>query len=830
MADIPSEQKRVDKETCELVYGAAKMANAHEFILSLPRGYDTDVGEMGDQLSGGQRQRIAIARAIVGNPQILLLDEATAALDTASEQHVLDALKTASRGRTTIFITHRLSSVRDAEQIVVMSEGQVVETGTHESLIAQKDGVYASMLDRQRILGSNGTSEVVDNFHSQEISDGSSKPSTDRYHDNSEQAPTISRTAETTPNSGSPSSPARKSPEVKYPLSALLKMSFSLNKSEMHWVLLGVTCCLLSGALIPVQSLFFAHSIDALSLPPPDYSELRSTIDFWCLMYLMLGLVAFLTWGIQGFSLAYCSEALVYAARIHAFQSILRQDMAFFGRSDGSDSSKGQQQHQNTTGSLMSILTTSATQLAGLGGAVLSTILTAFATLAGGIILSFIIGWKLAIVCTATVPVVLTCGWLRLRVLSNMEANAKASYAESAAYASEAIASIRTVAAFCMEKHITKSYHNIINRTAARNRKSILYSSALYAASQSAVFLVAALGFWYGGTLIADHSYSMLQYFVCFAALVSGSQSVGAVFSFAPDLSRAMTGAQEFKRLFDTIPTIDIWSKDGIEICAEKCQGAIELQDVSFSYEDHSGAADEQNSTTPRMALSNFNLKIAPRQTVALVGHSGCGKSTVISMLERFIDPTTGSITLDGVNLRDLNLKKYRSLISLVGQEPVLYQGSIRENLTLGVGRTDVLQEDIEDACNQANILRFVQSLPDGFDTEVGSRGVMLSGGQKQRIAIARALLRNTPILLLDEATSALDGEAEAAVQEALDAAAHSRTTIVVAHRLKTVRDADLICVMEQGRIIEKGTHNQLMAQGSTYAGMVQLQSHEDLS
>ena len=576
------------------------------------------------------------------------------------------------------------------------------------------------------------------------------------------------------------------------------------------------------------QSLFFAHSIEALSLPAPQYPTLRSQVDFWSSMYLVLGLLAFITWGGQGFCLAYCSEALVYRARVHALRSILRQDMLFFECSGASSAQGSKQQHQNTTGSLMSVLSTSATQLAGLGGAVLSTILTAFATLAGGIILSFIIGWKLALVCTATVPVVLTCGWLRLRVLSNMEVQTKAAYTESAAYAGEAIASIRTVAALCKEEHVLQSYQTIIDRTTDRNRKAIIYSSILYAASQSVVFLVAALGFWYGGSLIGDHSYSMLQYFVCFAALVSGSQSVGAVFSFAPDLSKAINGGQDFQRLFNTIPAIDIWSEKGHEITNKECEGAIELRNVSFGYKNRRETVDISSVVGPSTVLRNFSVKIAPKHTVALVGHSGCGKSTVISLLERFIDPDVGSVTLDGIDLRDLNLKKYRSLVSLVAQESVLYQGSIRNNLVLGVGRTDVSQEEINDACIQANILDFVQSLPDGFETEVGSRGVMLSGGQKQRLAIARALLRNTPILLLDEATSALDGEAEAAVQKALDAATRSRTTIMVAHRLRTVRHADLICVMEHGSIVEMGTHDELMSFGAKYASMIQLQSVDD--
>jgi ATP-binding cassette subfamily B (MDR/TAP) protein 1 len=183
---------------------------------------------------------------------------------------------------------------------------------------------------------------------------------------------------------------------------------------------------------------------------------------------------------------------------------------------------------------------------------------------------------------------------------------------------------------------------------------------------------------------------------------------------------------------------------------------------------------------------------------------------------------------VDRVDLRALNLKKYRSLVSLVGQEPVLYQATIRENLLLGVGRAGVSEEEIHKACQEANIDAFIQSLPDGLETEVGSRGVMLSGGQKQRIAIARALLRNSPILLLDEATSALDGDSESAVQQALDAASRNRTTIMVTHRLRTARNADLTCVMEQGKVVEQGAHEQLMKLGGKYASMVALQSLEE--
>ncbi|KUI71474.1 Leptomycin B resistance protein pmd1 [Cytospora mali] len=797
-SNVPEDVDQVRQRVVE----AAKMANAHDFIVALPQGYDTDVGQMGTQLSGGQRQRIAIARAIISNPKILLLDEATAALDTKSERLVMEALQKASQGRTTVFITHRLSSIRHADQIIVMSDGRVIESGTHETL-AHSDGVYAAALDKQRLLGSTKESDT-DDFDGMSSQNSITKNSTGPWKDESsilEKHPDAPRGED----SGIVTKPLRKGETAaSYSVWSLIKLASSLNRPELPLVLIALACCLLSGAVNPVQSLFFAHSIDSLSLPSSQYSTLRSEVNFWSLMYLMLGLVAFTTWSLQGLCLAYCSEALTLRARMRALRAILRQDVAFFDRPG------------HTTGALMNVLSTSATQLAGLGGAVLSTILTAFATLAGGMILSLIIGWKLALVCTSTIPIVLTSGWLRLRVLSSMEAKTREVYADSAAYAADALVSIRTVAALCLEEHVLDTYEEIVSRTAANNMRSILYASALYAASQSVVFLVAALGFWYGGTLIADHSYSMLQYFVCFAALVSGSQSVGAVFSFAPDISKAIHAGQDFKRLLDGQPDIDIWSEEGDIL--KDCKGLIELHGVSFSYENRPDS----------LALRDVSLKVQPQQTVALVGHSGCGKSTIISLLERFIDPDQGKVTVDGVDLRTLNVKSYRSLISLVGQEPVLYQGTIRQNLVLGVGREIITEQEIESACKDANILAFIQGLPDGFATEVGSNGVMLSGGQKQRLAIARALLRNSPILLLDEATSALDGESEAAVQKALDTASRNRTTITVAHRLRTVRDADLICVMDRGRLIEQGNHDQLMKLRGQYAEMVELQSLEE--
>ncbi|ROV87535.1 hypothetical protein VMCG_10685 [Cytospora schulzeri] len=303
------------------------------------------------------------------------------------------------------------------------------------------------------------------------------------------------------------------------------------------------------------------------------------------------------------------------------------------------------------------------------------------------------------------------------------------------------------------------------------------------------------------------------QFFLCFTAIIFGAESAGTVFAYAPDLAKARNAAASLKSLFDRKPEIDSWSQDGRK--AQSIEGHIEFKDVHFRY-----------ATRPdQPVLRGLNLQIKPGQYVAFVGASGCGKSTAIALLERFYDPISGSILIDGVEISSFNVNEYRSHLALVSQEPNLYGGTIRENILLGTDRDNVSEEELVRCCKDANIYDFIISLPSGLDTPVGSKGCMLSGGQKQRVSIARALVRQPKILLLDEATSALDSESEKVVQTALDTAAQGCTTIAVAHRLSTVRKADVIYVFNQGRIVEFGTHEELVQEKGTYFELVNLQS-----
>ncbi|GAB7334801.1 hypothetical protein MBLNU13_g06718t1 [Cladosporium sp. NU13] len=793
------------KELQELIEQAARMSNAHDFITQLPEGYETNVGERGFLLSGGQKQRIAIARAIVSDPKILLLDEATSALDTKSEGVVQAALDVAAQGRTTIVIAHRLSTIKTADNIVVMSQGRIVEQGTHDVLL-EKRAAYFNLVEAQRIAQETERKNedeisILDEKDAQLNTPGLEKSEDDFKVDPNDL--TLGRTKTGKSESSRVLEERTEEKAQKYSLWTLVRLVASFNKPEMHWMVFGLFWAIICGGGNPTQSVFFAKSIMALSLPPPLYGELRSEANFWSWMYFMLAMVQLISFLAQGTAFAYCSERLVHRARDKSFRYMLRQDIEFFDR------------EENTAGALTSFLSTETNHLAGMSGTTLGTILLVTTTLVACCVIALAVGWKLALVCIATVPILLGCGFFRFWMLARFQTTAKKAYEKSASYACEATSAIRTVASLTREDDVWQHYHEQLVDQGAKSLHSVIWSSTLYAASQSLSFLCMALGFWYGGTLISSGEYNGFQFFLVFTAVIFGSQSAGTIFSFAPDMGKAKHAAAELKILMDRKPKIDTWSNEGKTL--ETMEGSIEFRDVHFRY-----------PTRPEQpVLRGLNLTVKPGQYVALVGASGCGKSTTIAMLERFYDPLVGGVYVDGHEISSLNVNNYRSHLALVSQEPTLYQGTIRDNILLGADTKpeDVPEEAIVQACKDANIYEFILSLPDAFNTVVGNKGSMLSGGQKQRIAIARALLRKPKVLLLDEATSALDSESEKVVQAALDLAAKGRTTIAVAHRLSTIQKADQIFVFDQGRVVESGTHNELLSQKGRYFELVNLQS-----
>jgi ATP-binding cassette subfamily B (MDR/TAP) protein 1 len=368
---------------------------------------------------------------------------------------------------------------------------------------------------------------------------------------------------------------------------------------------------------------------------------------------------------------------------MRAFSAMLRQDMEFF---DG---------ETVTSGALASFLSSEANRLAGLSGATLGTIVSSMASIFVAVIVGCAFGWKLALVCTSTIPLMLACGYFRFYALTRMEKRNK-EISDAASFACEAASSIRTVASLSLEQHLLEEYHEKLGKQAAGNVVFNNISASLYATSQGLSMFIFALVFWYGGRLMLSREYVVLQFFIVYSAIIGGAQSAGAIFSFAPDMGEAKDAAKLLKSFLNRIPTIDHWSPDGKKI--DRLDGRVQLDNVRFTYP---GRPDHK-------VLRGISLKAEPGQFIALVGASGSGKSTVMQLLERFYDPTVGSVFVDDVELKEYNLQDYRSQLAIVSQETTLYTGTIRENIL--ADKPDMGDELVVQACKDANIHEFIVS------------------------------------------------------------------------------------------------------------------------
>ncbi|KJK88325.1 Multidrug resistance protein [Metarhizium anisopliae BRIP 53284] len=768
----------------ELVKEACKEAFADEFIDKLPAGYDTLVGDSGAKLSGGQRQRIAIARSIVRKPAILILDEATSAIDVRGERIVQAALDRVAKNRTTITIAHRLSTIKKADRIVVLKKGKVVESGTHESLIAMENGVYAGLVNAQTLsLGAehDAANETID---------------TD------------------TDGDGSTTLERRKSKAVsEHEAMAETKLEKQRNligsfgrffyESKQYWYLMCLTVffAACAGSAIPLQAYMFANVVVIFKYEG-DKPKLMSEGNFWSLMWTILAI---------GVGLAYFF-CFLFSTRLASiirnkyqqmyFEAILYQKASFFDEEDHSQ------------GTMTSRASGDPKQLEELMGANMASVYVAIFSLTGSIIIAFSFGWKLALVSTCVVlPIMLGTSYWRFKYEIQFEKMNNEVFAESSKFASESIGAFRTVTSLTLEGPICQRFEELCRGHVGTAFKKARWVSLLFGFSDSATMACQALVFYYGGRLLLSGEYQILNFFVCFMSIIQAGESAGQGLSFGPNAAQVTAASNRILNMRDSRLRDDHSEKDDI---SEANGGMkIELENVHFKY---------PSRNIP--VFQGLSLTIEKGQFAALVGASGCGKTSIISLLERFYDVERGRILCNGRDIKDVNIYAYRRHLSLVAQEATLFQGTLRENILLGVDDQAITEEKLHQACRDAPIHDFIVSLPEGYNTNIGSRGVTLSGGQKQRVAIARALIRDPNILLLDEATSSLDSESEKLVQAAFERAGKGRTMVVVAHRLATVQNADVIFVLgEGGKLLEQGNHMELLRKRGIYWQMCQSQA-----
>jgi ATP-binding cassette subfamily B (MDR/TAP) protein 1 len=499
----------------------------------------------------------------------------------------------------------------------------------------------------------------------------------------------------------------------------------------------------------------------------------------------------------QTYCFKYISEKLITRLRTTNFKALCRQNIGFFDVKD------------NATGALVADLATSATKVALLSGDSQARVFQAMFTMIAALLIAFGLGsWLLTLIMLAIFPLLLLGQVIRMKQIHATDSISD-ELAESGAHASEVLTNIRTVISLGIEKSSSEKYLDLLEIPMKKGKKEAQINGVALGFSSFIMMAAYSLVFWYGAKLVNKGDITFEQMIRTQMAIMMSIQGVSGAASYFSDSETAFKSGSKIVSLRDRKVPIDSFEETGLQ--PSTVEGKIEFKDITFRYPTRKEVT----------VLKNYNLTVEAGQTVAFCGPSGGGKSTCISLIERFYDPIRGEVLLDGNNLKDLNLNWLRSQIGLVGQEPTLFIGTIAENIAYGLESS---KEEIEAAAKMANAHDFITQFPDGYETQVGMKGEQLSGGQKQRIAIARAILKNPEILLLDEATSALDSESEKIVQEALDkvVALKRRTTIIIAHRLSTIRKADKICVVSGGKIAEQGTHSELLALNGLYARLVE--------
>ncbi len=822
--------------THEQIVAAARAAEADEFITSLPDGYDTVIGEQGLTLSGGQRQRVSLARALITNPAILILDDATSAIDAGIEAQIHATLHKVMAGRTTLLIAHRRSTLQLAGRIAVLDKGRLVDEGTHEELTARcpmyrlllagpgedAEGVDAGELAYHENAGRGDPAAGWDPAPGT-VTSALWEAAVDPAGSTAAAGVKGSQLARVSGSAigrgmgaaarggrgrsgagggmlaGIPPTPELLAKvDALPPASELPRVSRAAARAaDPHFtlrrLLRPIALALFAGLVLDGLDAIASVAMPALVRGGVDNGVLTREFHPIIVVSLVGLAIVCANWVInivQTNVVGRNGERMLYTLRVKIFSHLQRLGLDFY-------------EHE-MSGRIMTRMTTDVDALDTFLQTGLITMVNAVLTFAGVLVALLLINFRLGITLLAIIPVLVAATLVFRAKSSRAYTDAREKVSMVNADLQENVAGLRTAQAYRREGR-NQEHFAALSDSYRRSRLRAQRYIALYfpfvqllSTVAGALILFVAAGEVHSKTLTAG---GLIAYLLYIDLLFSPVQQLSQVFD---GYNQAAVGLRRIKDLLRrTTSTPEAAHPQTVG----RPRGQIEFRDVRFRY-----------SGQPRDALSGVNLVVWPGETVALVGQTGAGKSTMVKLVARYYDVTSGSLLVDGTDIRELDLSGYRQQLGVVPQEPYLFPGTVRD--AIAYGRPDATDAEVEAAAREVGAIEMIARLPGGFRHEVAERGRNLAAGQRQLIALARAYLVDPAILLLDEATAALDLASEAAVNSATERLTAKRTTLVVAHRLTTASRADRIVVMESGRIAEAGRHEELLERGASYAAL----------